>query len=138
MYIFDEEIFNKICKYLFDKYEKPNDTFEIVDYIDSVRYNGPAIIVFWLDGTKTVSVCSNEDTYDPEKGLAMCILKQLLGNSSYNEVFKQFIPDEAYEDELDEYDNTVANAYHVVEDLLHTKKLTDTQRDAIKFLLDIK
>ena len=111
--------------------------YTIADRIDRVKFSGPATIVFWLDGTKTVSVCSDEDIYDPEKGLAMCMLKKLLGNSDYNEVFKRFIPDSVYEEEPNETDTAVADAYNVVEELLDTKKLTDRQRDAIKLLLDI-
>ena len=128
-----KELYDALCAEP-DRDEK----ISIVDYIDEVRYHGPAIIVFWNDGTKTVSVCNEMDDYDPEKGLAMCILKKLLGNSSYNEVFKQFIPDEMFEEDVSEEDNAVAEAYAVVDELLQTKKLTDRQRDAIKLLLEIE
>lgn len=40
--------------------------------------NGPATIVFWKDGTKTVVKCHDED-YDPEKGLAMALCRKLWG-----------------------------------------------------------
>lgn|GEM_PF-3490236 len=40
--------------------------------------NGPATIVFWWDGTKTVVKCHDED-YDPEKGLAMALCRKLWG-----------------------------------------------------------
>lgn len=42
--------------------------------------NGPATIVFWHDGTKTVVKCHDED-YDPEKGLAMALARKLWGRS---------------------------------------------------------
>ena len=42
--------------------------------------NGPATIVFWKDGTKTVVKCHDED-YDPEKGLAMALARKLWGRS---------------------------------------------------------
>lgn len=48
--------------------------------IKNVIFNNPATIVFWKDGTKTVVKCQEEDTYDPEKGLAMAITKKALGN----------------------------------------------------------
>ena len=59
--------------------------------IQSVLFNPPATIVFWNDGTKTVVKCENE-TFDPEKGLAMAIAKRALGNKGnyYNE-FKKWI-----------------------------------------------
>lgn len=34
----------------------------------NVIFNGPATIVFWNDGTKTVVKCSDGDEYDPESG----------------------------------------------------------------------
>ena len=42
--------------------------------------NGPATIVFWKDGTKTVVKCHGE-YYDPEKGLAMALARKLWGRS---------------------------------------------------------
>ena len=43
--------------------------------IKNVIFNDPATIVFWNDGTKTVVKCGKNDTFDPEKGLAMAISK---------------------------------------------------------------
>ena len=58
--------------------------------IKNVKFNPPATIVFWTDNTKTVVKCNGED-YDPEKGLAMCICKKMLGNKgNYYEVFKKY------------------------------------------------
>ena len=60
--------------------------------IKNVKFNPPATIVFWADNTKTVVKCNGED-YDPEKGLAMCICKKMLGNKgNYYEVFKKWLP----------------------------------------------
>ena len=58
--------------------------------IKDVIFNDPATIVFWMDGTKTVVKCQDEDIYDPEKGLAMAISKKALGNQGnyYNELKK--------------------------------------------------
>lgn len=62
--------------------------------IKNVKFNPPATIVFWTDNTKTVVKCNGED-YDPEKGLAMCICKKMLGNKgNYYEVFKKWVPKE--------------------------------------------
>ena len=63
-------------------------------FIKKVKFSPPATIVFWTDNTKTVVKCSGED-YDPEKGLAMCICKKMLGNKgNYYEVFKKWLPKE--------------------------------------------
>lgn len=57
--------------------------------IERVIFNDPATIVIWSDKTKTVVKCQPNDTYDREKGLALCISKKFLGNKgNFNEVFK--------------------------------------------------
>ena len=67
---------------------------DIRSCIKKVKFNPPATIVFWTDNTKTVVKCSGED-YDPEKGLAMCISKKVLGDKgNYYEVFKKWLPKE--------------------------------------------
>ena len=80
---------------VFSMYPK---TTEKKDPIKKVIFNDPATIVMWDDGTKTVVKCQPGDTYDAEKGLAMCIAKKYLGNKgNFNEVFKKWVP---YEKEL--------------------------------------
>ena len=78
---------------------RPNLTYRLPRYnllteITNVIFNDPATIVFWNDGTKTVVKAENE-TFDPEKGLAMAIAKKALGNKGnyYNE-FKKWLPKE--------------------------------------------
>ena len=63
----------------------------IMDYeIKRVIFNEPATIVLWKDGTKTVVKCSDGDTYDKEKGLALCFMKKALGNKgNFNYVLKE-------------------------------------------------
>ena len=68
-------------------YEQPMKPLTIKDVI----FNDPATIVFWSDDTKTVVKASKEDTYDPEKGLAMAISEKVLG--SYSQ-FKKWLPKE--------------------------------------------
>lgn len=68
--------------------------YDIRNCIKKVKFNQPATIVFWTDNTKTVVKCNGED-YDPEKGLAMCISKKVLGDKgNYYEVFKKWLPKE--------------------------------------------
>lgn len=60
--------------------------------IKNVIFNPPATIVFWADNSKTVVKAENE-TFDPEKGLAMAIAKKALGNKgNYYETFKKWLP----------------------------------------------
>lgn len=56
-------------------------------YITKVLYNNPATIVFWSDGTETRNVCPKDTLYNPDSGLAFCILKKIMGN---NEVAKLY------------------------------------------------
>ena len=63
--------------------------------IKKVLYKNPATIVYWTDGNKTVVKCQREDAYDPEKGLAMAILKKITGNTGcYYKEFKKWLPKE--------------------------------------------
>lgn len=60
--------------------------------IKKVIFNPPATVVTWQDGTKTVVKCSENDTFDPEKGLAMAIVKKMYGNNnSFHKIFKKWI-----------------------------------------------
>ena len=60
-------------------------------------------IVFWSDGAKTVVKCGKDDTFDPEKGLAMAISKYFFDNAGYfNDVFKKWIPKKGESDEKDQ------------------------------------
>ncbi len=78
--------------------------FEIVkpaDCIKRVIFNDPATIVIWSDDSKTVVKCENE-AYDPEKGLAMCIAKRAMGNNgNYYNLFKKFLPKKEQESVVD-------------------------------------
>jgi hypothetical protein len=68
-----------------EKYEPKTHTLK------DVIFNPPATIVFWGDGSKTVVKCQNGEPFDPEKGLAMAIMKKTYGNTGrYYEVVKEF------------------------------------------------
>ena len=70
--------------FIYQKYVKPY--FKI----KKVIFNNPATIVYWEDGTKTVVKCGKDDTFDKEKGLALCFMKKALGNKgNYNNVLKE-------------------------------------------------
>lgn len=73
------------------------------EQIKDVIFHNPATIVFWKDGTKTVVKCQTDkgDTYNPELGLAMCIIKKMCGNKgNYNNVFNKWLPKENNEDSI--------------------------------------
>jgi hypothetical protein len=51
--------------------------------VKKVIFHPPATIVYWGDGTKTVVKCMKGDTFNPELGMAMCMLKRMLDPPSY-------------------------------------------------------
>lgn len=75
----------------YSRYYKMN----YIPEIKNVIFNDPATIVFWNDGTKTVVKCQPGDSFDPEKGLAMAIVKKTYGNKgSYCNQLKKWLPKE--------------------------------------------
>lgn len=65
---------------------------EVEVYIKEVMYAEPATIVFWSDGTKTVSKCHGADVYSPEAGLAICCLKKLVGATNVKMLINDWTP----------------------------------------------
>ena len=45
-------------------------------------FSGPATIILWEDGTKTVVKCSPDRTFDPYSGVAIAFMKKALGNKN--------------------------------------------------------
>ena len=65
-----------------------------------VIYNGPATIILWNDGTKTVVKCKEGDPYSHEAGFALAVLKRLTGNNFHRclrKVTKGVVKDESGE-----------------------------------------
>lgn len=75
----------------------------ILDEIKDVKFNPPATIVFWNDGTKTVVKKQSDDPrqFDKMTGLALCISKKLYSDnkSKYFDVFKKWCANDGEEDE---------------------------------------
>lgn len=59
--------------------------------IKKIMYKPPATIVFWNDGTKTVSVCEEGDEYNKELGFALCVLKKKYGNKTVHEMLEKYV-----------------------------------------------
>lgn len=67
-------------------------TDRMLPEIADVIFSGPATIVQWKDGTKTVVKCGEGENFDPEKGLVMAITKKALGNKgNYYETIKKWM-----------------------------------------------
>lgn len=100
---------NKKTKDLAISSNNLRNTFEIKD----IKVNGPATIVFWADGTKTVVKCGAEDLYDAEKAL---------GGRSMHKLF------DLTEDRKTEYDNQFTQ--------LNLKEMSYCLHDAISTILN--
>lgn len=94
--------------------------------IKRVIFNPPATIVFWSDGKKTVVKCSKNESFDPEKGLAMAIVKRTQGNSEdyYKDISKwcggasaQKAKEKSKNDILDDVLELIASAKNTIKDL---------------------
>lgn len=94
------------------------NTFEI----KYIKVNGPATIVFWADGTKTVVKCGPDDSYDAEKAVAMCFMKKALGSRSMRKIF------DLAKDRKTEYDNQFTQ--------LSLKEMSYCLHDAISAILN--
>ena len=69
--------------------ENPNpvDPGDVMPDIERVIFNGPATVVYWDDGSKTVVKCQPGDTFSAETGLMAAMLKRFMGNdNTYNKV----------------------------------------------------
>lgn len=67
-------------------------------YITKVLYNNPATVVFWSDGTETRNVCPQNAFYNPDAGLAFCVLKKFMGGDEMAKLFKDWELEDYRED----------------------------------------
>ena len=64
-------------------------------YINTVKptkilIQGTATIIWWSDGTKTIVKCQKGDKMDPEKGIAMCVMKKFMGTNEKHSNYLDF------------------------------------------------
>lgn len=92
----DDELRKMKQSSLFDVIDHNAD---ILEHITQVVYHDPATIVYFDDGDKVVVKTSRHDDYNPEAGLALCILKKMLGNNAakFHRFFKTWEADSYYD-----------------------------------------
>ena len=86
--------------------------------IKRVILSNPATIILWNDGTKTVTKCCDDDVYDPEIGMAMCIMKHLFGDTNrWLSIIRKYVKNIKADEKkkLCEHDYTKLNNKPVVE-----------------------
>lgn len=63
---------------------KTDPGYIVCSSITKVIFNGPATVVFWRDGSKTIVKCMDSDAFDIRTGLILCILKKRLTTKLYS------------------------------------------------------
>ena len=92
-----EELFNSDSfKYVLGVERTNNKKSMTMPEIDRVIFNDPATVVIWKDGKKTIVKTQKGEKYDPEKGLAMAVMKCILTPREYHERLE-----EAHQDALE-------------------------------------
>lgn len=72
-----------------------------------VIFNGPATVVMWQDGTKTVVKKTENDTDDREKAVMLAIIKKACGSrGKMNRYLKLFKEDKSNEEKKEEADSS--------------------------------
>lgn len=118
--------------------KRKEKTMNAIPQIESVRFNKPATIVFWKDGTKTVVKAQPGEPYDPEKGIAMAIAKKALGNKgNYYNAIQKHLEGHEYEHEVVHVDMYIdvsnrawrlecaaLNVYNELLEIFHNSKAT--------------
>ena len=61
-------------------------------YIKSVVYNKKksTTAVIWSDGTATKAVCNEHDTYNPEQGLLVAVMRKMCGREFVNKLLSDW------------------------------------------------
>ena len=84
-----------------------NDFARFLNEVKDIKFSGPATIVFWKDGTKTVVKCQEGEHYDPKDGIEYALFKKIAGGTSnqaskmakmYDEWLEKWIPEDLKED----------------------------------------
>jgi len=80
-----------------------NDFNHFLNEVKDIKFSGPATIVFWKDGTKTIVKCQEGEHYDPKEGIKYALLKKIAGGTSnqaskmakkYDEWLEKWIPED--------------------------------------------
>lgn len=58
-----------------------------------ILVQGTATIIWWSDDTKTIVKCQKGDKMDPEKGIAMCVMKKFMGTNETHSNYLDFAKD---------------------------------------------
>ena len=71
--------------YVKESKEKNMRNFKIKDY---KVYEDRAVIVEFEDGSKEKAVCNEDDKFDLERGISICVMKHIFGTDVYKSMVK--------------------------------------------------
>jgi hypothetical protein len=54
-----------------------------------IIFSGPCTIILWNDGSKTIARVSDGEDFDPEKGVAVCFMKKIMGHTETNKLLRK-------------------------------------------------
>lgn len=86
MYPYFNEIVQSYADGLMKELTKMNLHKNLPSMVEKIVYNGPATIVFWKDGTKTVVKCHEGDQFDEVTGFLLCCLRKTMTQHSYSDL----------------------------------------------------
>ena len=106
--------------------------------IKEVIFHPPATIIIWSDGFKTVVKCRANDEFDCEKGLALCVMKRVLGDR-YHKLLKQCIKEapEAKKMTLEEAQDHLNNVERYLNDHQDKELIGQQSADGMKTRYEI-
>ena len=73
----------------YNKKNEPKFKPLYIPKLKRVQFSPPATIAWFEDGSKSVAVAGHGDEYDKETGLAICMLKRVLGNKKYRRIMDE-------------------------------------------------
>lgn len=97
-------------------------SFAVPD-IDQVIFSGPATVILWEDGEKTMVKCAEDQTYDKYSGFCAAVCKRLFGSST---AVKKLIEDrdpEVRRQRLEEIRKAQAEEHRAKERAAQAKKI---------------
>lgn len=68
------------------------DNIYTIKFQENKRTGQISTVIIWKSGEKTIVKCTYGDEFDPEKGIAMCVMKYCFGNDNqFKKVFKEYL-----------------------------------------------
>lgn len=93
-----EEAFSKIRDLSEGTFTFLNSEYNIKQYrnftpdkVANVEFYPPAVKMTFVDDTVITASAQEDDEFNPETGMTMCILKYIFGDKTYNNFFRKWI-----------------------------------------------